>query len=101
MTKGVVLGAMIIQFGGAAAVAYIPLQIYLLRKWAGAWRVAAALPLFLMVPVIVATGIALAKQSNLWPIVLIFAAPVGTGYLLLLMLLRWLQRDRVSHGARG
>jgi hypothetical protein len=39
--------------------------------------VAAALPLFLMVPVIVVTAIALAKQSNLWPIILIFAAALA------------------------
>ena len=98
MNSQVMFGALIIQLGGASALAYIPLQIYLLRKWAGAWRLAAALPLILMVPVIVVTGIALAKQSNLWPIVLIFAAPVGTGYLLLLMGVRWLQRDRVPPG---
>jgi hypothetical protein len=96
VTRDVVVGALIIQLGGACALAYIPLQIYLFRKWRGGWRLAACLPLLLMVPVIVATAIALAKQSNLWPIVLIFAAPVGTGYLLLLMLVRWLQgEDRV------
>ena len=96
MNKQVLFGAMIIQLGGASALAYIPLQIYLFRKWRGGWRLAACLPLLLMVPVIVATAIALAKQSNLWPIVLIFAAPVGTGYLLLLMLVQWLKRDRVT-----
>jgi hypothetical protein len=35
MNKGMVLGAVIIQFGGASAPAYIPLQIYRFRKWRG------------------------------------------------------------------
>ena len=48
----------------------------------------ALLPLLLMIPVFVITALAYAQQSNLWPILLIFAAPLGTGYLVILMVIR-------------
>jgi hypothetical protein len=67
----------------------VPLQIYTAIKWRGGWRIAALVPLLLMIPVFVTTAIALAQDSNLWPIVMIFAAPIGTGYLAILFLLRY------------
>jgi hypothetical protein len=82
------IGGLMISIGFLSALAYLPLQIYTAIKWRGIARIAALVPLALMVPVIVATAQALAQQSNLWPILLIFAAPVGTGYLLILMLAR-------------
>ena len=45
-------------------------------------------PLLLMLPVFVITGIALAEASNLWPIILIFAAPFGTASLVILFVIR-------------
>jgi hypothetical protein len=82
------LGGLMILIGFLSAFAYLPVQVYTAIKWSGIARIAALVPLALMVPVIVATAQALAHQSNLWPILLIFAAPVGTGYLLALMLIR-------------
>jgi hypothetical protein len=41
-----------------------------------------------MVPVFGFTAYAFAQQSNLWPILLIFAAPVGTVYLVILLVIR-------------
>lgn len=82
------IGGLIIALGFSSAVAYVPLQIYTGRKWRGGWRIAAFLPLLLMVPVFVITAIALAQKSNLWPIVLIFAAPFGTAYLVILLVIR-------------
>jgi hypothetical protein len=72
------LGGLIIAIGFSAALGYLPLQIIALVKWRGAWRWAAVAPLALMVPVIVYTAYAFAQDSNLWPIVLIFAAPIAT-----------------------
>src|SRR3954463_13890135 len=77
-----IMGGVIIALGFFSAVAYLPLQIYSGLKWRGGWRIAAFLPLLLMVPVFVITGIALAQESNLWPIIMIFAAPFGTAYLI-------------------
>ena len=83
-----ILGGVIIAVGFVSAVAYVPLQIYSGLKWRGTWRIAAFLPLLLMVPVFVITGIALAQESNLWPIIMIFAAPFGTAYLIILFIIR-------------
>jgi hypothetical protein len=85
---GSALGGLIIQLGFASAIAYVPLQVYTVRGWHAGWRIAACVPLALMVPVFAYTAYALARQSNLWPIVLIFLAPLGTGYLLVLVALR-------------
>ena len=82
------LGGLIIQIGFGSAIAYLPLQIYACPHWRGGWRIAAFVPLLLMVPVFVITGIALAQESNLWPIFLIFLAPVGTAYLVILFVIR-------------
>jgi hypothetical protein len=35
------------------------------------------------------TLLAFIAQSNLWPLPLLFFAPLGLGYLLMLMLARW------------
>jgi hypothetical protein len=90
------LGSLIIQLGFASAVAYVPLQIYACSNWHGGWRVAALMPLLLMVPVFIYTTVALVQQSNLWPIVLIFAAPIGTAYLLILLVIRRFVTARAS-----
>ena len=46
------------------------------------------MPLLLMIPVFVFPAVAFAKQSNLWPVVLIFSAPLGTICLLVLWVIR-------------
>ena len=43
---------------------------------AGGWRVAALLPLLVVIPVVVVTIRDLQQGSNLWPLLLIFLAPV-------------------------
>src|SRR4051794_19257200 len=83
-----IVGGVIIGVGFVSAVAYLPLQIYSGLKWRGGWRIAALVPAFLMVPVFVVTGIALAQESNLWPIIMIFASPFGTAYLVVLFIIR-------------
>jgi len=82
------MGNVIIGIGVWSAIAYLPLQLYAGLKWRGAWRIAALVPLLLMVPVFVFTAVAFFQESNLWPIVLIFLAPLGTVYLVILFIIR-------------
>jgi hypothetical protein len=48
----------------------------------------ALLPVLLMVPVFAFTWYGFVQQSNLWPLPLIFAAPIAMGYLVILMVVR-------------
>jgi len=66
---------------------YPPLQFVALRKLRGGWRTMAFVPALPMVAVLVLTAIGWIKQSNLWPILLIFAAPPALLYLIVLMVL--------------
>ncbi|HUG92652.1 MAG TPA: hypothetical protein VML55_17560 [Planctomycetaceae bacterium] len=89
-------GFLISQIGFGSAIAYVPLQIHAIRNWRGGWRLGAFVPLLLMVPVFVITVVGLVQESNLWPIYLIFLAPVGTGYLVILLVIRRLVTPRPS-----
>jgi hypothetical protein len=82
------LGSLIIFVGFAAAIAYVPLQVYTLMSWRGPWRIAALLPTLGMVPIIGITVIALAQESNLWPLLLIFMSPIASLYLFGLVVLK-------------
>lgn len=64
---------------------YPPLQFNAVRKLHGLWRVFAVLPLLPMGFVLVVTVRAFYYQSNVWPILLIFTAPVALLYLFALM----------------
>ena len=72
----------------AAVPAYLILQPYALFRLSGGWRVAAWVPLILTVPAAVVSAVSLAHDSNLWPITFIFAAPLCSLYLMVLLLLR-------------
>jgi hypothetical protein len=65
---------------------YFLVQPLMLWKLRGGWRAAAALPLVPMAGVLVYTVIAYNAGSNIFPLVLIFTAPIGLGYLLVLAL---------------
>jgi hypothetical protein len=82
------LGSLIIFVGFAAAIAYVPLQVYTWMSWSGRWRIAALLPILGMVPIIGITVIALAQESNLWPLPLIFTSPIASLYLFGLVVLK-------------
>jgi len=60
---------------------YFLLQPYALFALPGRWRLAALIPLGLMVPAGLHAAWALSDGSNIWPIVLIFAAPFGFFFL--------------------
>jgi hypothetical protein len=67
---------------------YFVLQVVLARRWTGGWRIAALVPLLVMGPAAVHTLVALAAGSNLWPIIIIFAAPPALAYLIAMLVAR-------------
>jgi len=71
---------------------YVVLQAVALARPGG--RLAAAVPLAVMVPVFAFTGVSLALQSNLWPLLLLMASPVAVLYLAVVLLAR---RASVPH----
>lgn len=71
--------------------AYLLLQVVSLKYLTGGWHKAACLPLILAVPITGWCLMALAAQSNLWPLTLILFAPLGALYLLALLALRVLR----------
>ena len=79
-----VLGGIIIMVGFGAAIAYPRLQYLVLRQMRGVWLVLSLVPLAVMVVVGVVTALALSEGVNLWPLLLIFTAPVATAYLAVL-----------------
>lgn len=67
---------------------YFVLQIWFGYAWSGRWRIAALVPLILFVPVLIYTLLGLLHGSNLWPLLLIFSAPFGVAYLLVVRVAR-------------
>ena len=67
---------------GSTFAAYVVLQVLTVATLKGAVRYAALLPLPFMIGVAVVTVSAWHNQSNLWPIVMIFASPLALLYLL-------------------
>lgn len=67
---------------------YFVLQAWFARFWSGHWRVAALVPLAGMVPAVLLAILAFAQGSNLWPLAVIFLAPLGLAYLLVVWALR-------------
>jgi hypothetical protein len=87
------VGLVVIALGFAAAISYPGLQYAAIRQMPGAWRALSFVPLAAMAIVAVYTVMALVEGSNLWPLLLIFTAPLATGYLLLLRFAaRWFGR---------
>ena len=67
---------------------YCILQAWFARAWSGRWRLAALVPLAGMVPAMLFSLLALSQGSNLWPLAVIFLAPLGFAYLLVVWALR-------------
>jgi hypothetical protein len=63
-----------------AVPAYIILQFVVIWRSSGPSRWVAALPLVFMVPIFILTVVALIQESNLWPLLLLFASPVALLY---------------------
>lgn len=69
---------------------YPILQYIAIKRMSGVWRVFAYLPLIPMAVVLGVTVMAIFQESNVWPVLLIFVAPVLLLYLLVLFVLRYL-----------
>ena len=67
--------------------AYVVVQVVALMRSSGGSRMAAALPLFVMVPVFALTAVGLVQESNLWPLLMLFASPVALVYVIVVALL--------------
>jgi hypothetical protein len=63
-----------------SVLAYVIVQVIVLRRASASGRLAAALPLPVMVPVFVLTVVNLALAKNLWPIFLLLASPLALLY---------------------
>ena len=92
-----IVGGVVIVVGFAAAVAYPQMQYRAVRELHGLWRGLSIVPIGFMAFVGVVTLVGLAQGSNLWPILLIFTAPLATMYLLLL---RFVQRRAAKADTR-
>jgi uncharacterized membrane protein len=60
--------------------AYLVLQVVALMRSSGGSQAAAALPLVVMVPVFALSAVALVQESNLWPVLMLFASPIALLY---------------------
>jgi hypothetical protein len=61
---------------------YVILQTWFGLAFTGRWRLAALVPLLGFIPALIISLDALSRNSNLWPIPVIFFAPLGCIYLL-------------------
>jgi hypothetical protein len=66
-----------------AGAAYVFLQILTVARYRGRWRVAALVPLLVMVPLAVHAGLAYAVGAPGWPMLLVLTAPIAFVYLVL------------------
>ena len=77
---------------------FLPLQVYAAIRCRGVWRIVALLPILLLFPFIAFIDYVFPQQSNLFGlVVLLLTAPVGTGYLIILLVIR----RRVSHNIQS
>jgi hypothetical protein len=67
----------------AGVPSYFILQCWLPYSWAGRWRLASLVPLIATGPAVLFSLFALSQGSNLWPLTVIFLAPPGLIYLLI------------------
>jgi hypothetical protein len=62
---------------------YVILQLRMAWRYRGGWLIAALVPLAAMAPLLVYSGVAFSDGSNLWPLLLILAAPFAFAYLVI------------------
>jgi hypothetical protein len=67
---------------------YWGLQYFMAKQYDGGWRIAALVPLVVMVPLLAYTAFAFVAGSNLWPLMLILASPLAFVYLVIVMAIR-------------
>jgi len=64
-----------------AVPSYFFMQLLMAVRYRGRWRLLALAPLFVMVPLGLHAAVAFAAGSNLWPLLVILAAPPAFVYL--------------------
>ena len=69
--------------------AYVIIQFLALAWSSRGTRLAAGLPLVVMVPVFAFTIVGLVQESNLWPLLMLFASPVALVYVAVAASLAW------------
>lgn len=79
-----------------AVPAYLVVQVVAITRTAGGMRLAAALPLVVMLPLFVYTAVAFAQESNLWPLGLLFLSPAALVYVTVIWLVGRESGDRVA-----
>ncbi len=67
--------------------AYVVVQIITLMRSSRGSRMTAALPLIVMVPVFVHAAVGLVQESNLWPLLMLFASPIALLYITVVAIL--------------
>ncbi len=67
--------------------AYVVVQVVALMRSSRGSRLAASLPLFVMVPVFVYAAVGLVQGSNLWPLLMLFASPIALLYVAVVALM--------------
>jgi hypothetical protein len=77
------LGILLLALGLVSIVGYVVLQPLLPLRLSGGWRIAALLPLAVMVPLAIHAIVLVMAGSNLWPLGLISFAPLAFLYLLI------------------
>jgi hypothetical protein len=80
----------------ASVPAYLVVQIWLAREWRGGWRIAALVPLIIMLPALALTVYATSQGSNLGPLALIMASPLSLLYLVIALCVRKLTRSAAA-----
>jgi hypothetical protein len=72
-----------------AVPAYFVLQPWAAMRLKRGWRITGLAPLLFAIPAVLWSIYALSQGSNLWPLVLIFFTPLGTRYLVILLLISY------------
>ncbi len=67
--------------------AYVVVQVVALMRSSRGSRLAASLPLFVLVPVFVYAAVGLVQGNNLWPLWMLFASPIAPLYVAVVALL--------------
>lgn len=83
-----------------AGPAYFFLQLLMVIRYRGRWRIAALVPLLVMVPLAVQAALAYAAGSEAWPLLLVLSAPLAFLYLLLVAIAKGASGSRKARGTR-
>lgn len=87
------LASLLMALAAASIPGYVCLQLFMVFRCSGGWRIAAGLPLLGMIPLALYTLAGLLMGATLWPLMLLFLAPPAFLYLVGLLIVRLLARS--------